>query len=142
MTTRTHTQVVKNKAERLLSSQLFKQLSLSCVMKRRLAFTLAEVLICLAIIGVVASLMVLGIQDNPNKQEYVTKLKKNYSALSQAFIMLAQDAGGSIAYDPNISCSDASSGGTCQNEGSAKAINELATKMIGLRVCDSGMNCL
>ncbi len=47
-----------------------------------LAFTLAEVLITLAIIGVVAALTIPTVVRNYKKQETVTRLKKVYSALS------------------------------------------------------------
>ncbi len=48
-------------------------------------FTLAEVLITLAIIGVVAALTIPTVVKNYQKQETVTKLKKVYSVLNQAF---------------------------------------------------------
>ncbi|MBR6163629.1 type II secretion system protein [bacterium] len=47
-------------------------------------FTLAEVLITLVIIGVIAAITVPAIINNTNKQEYVSRLKKTYSTLSQA----------------------------------------------------------
>lgn len=53
--------------------------------KRVLAFTLAEVLITLAIIGVVAAITVPTIAHTHSEQMYVSALKKNYSVLSNAF---------------------------------------------------------
>ena len=47
-------------------------------------FTLAEVLITLVIIGVIAAMTIPTLMNNTNKQEYVSKLKKAYSTLSQA----------------------------------------------------------
>ena len=47
------------------------------------AFTLAEVLITLVIIGVIGALTVPSLIQNTQKQEYVTALKKAYSVLSQ-----------------------------------------------------------
>ena len=47
------------------------------------AFTLAEVLITLVIIGVIAAMTIPTLMKNTNKQEYVTGLKKGYSILSQ-----------------------------------------------------------
>ncbi len=47
-----------------------------------LAFTLAEVLITLAIIGVVAALTIPSIVQNYQKTQVVTQLKKTYSALA------------------------------------------------------------
>ncbi len=46
------------------------------------AFTLAEVLITLAIIGVVAALTIPTVVRNYQKQQTVTRLKKTYSALA------------------------------------------------------------
>lgn len=48
------------------------------------AFTLAEVLITLGIIGVVAALTMPALIANYQKKETVTKLKKFYSVMSQA----------------------------------------------------------
>ena len=53
--------------------------------KKILAFTLAEVLITLAIIGIVAAITVPTIAHTYNEQVYVSALKKNYSVLSNAF---------------------------------------------------------
>ena len=47
-------------------------------------FTLAEVLITLVIIGVIAAMTIPTLMNNTNKQEYVSRLKKAYSTLSQA----------------------------------------------------------
>ncbi len=49
------------------------------------AFTLAEVLITLAIIGVVAALTIPTVVRNYQKQQTVVKLKKAYSTLNQAY---------------------------------------------------------
>ncbi len=49
------------------------------------AFTLAEVLITLAIIGVVAALTIPTVVRNYQKQQTIVKLKKVYSTLSQAY---------------------------------------------------------
>ncbi len=48
-------------------------------------FTLAEVLITLAIIGVVAALTIPSVVKNYQKTQTVTKLKKAYSVISQAY---------------------------------------------------------
>ncbi|MFA6988970.1 MAG: type II secretion system protein [Candidatus Gastranaerophilaceae bacterium] len=47
-------------------------------------FTLAEVLLTLSIIGIVASMVIPGLINTTNKQEYVTALKKNYSAMNSS----------------------------------------------------------
>lgn len=56
-------------------------------------FTLAEVLITLGIIGVVAALTLPTLISNYRKQEVVARLKKFYSILSQAIILSENDNG-------------------------------------------------
>ena len=56
-------------------------------------FTLAEVLITLVIIGVITSMTIPTLMNNTNKQEYVSRLKKAYSALSQATNKIIADEG-------------------------------------------------
>ncbi len=51
------------------------------------AFTLAEVLITLAIIGVVAALTIPSVVKNYQKTQTVTKLKKAWSSINQAYNM-------------------------------------------------------
>ncbi|MDD3237862.1 MAG: type II secretion system protein [Candidatus Gastranaerophilales bacterium] len=51
---------------------------------RKSAFTLAEVLITLVIIGVIAALTIPALLNNTNKEEYRTGLKKAASMLQQA----------------------------------------------------------
>ena len=52
-------------------------------MKNKTAFTLAEILIALAVIGVIAAITVPALIQNTQKQEYVSALQKAYSTLSQ-----------------------------------------------------------
>lgn len=60
-------------------------------MKRKSAFTLAEVLVTLGIIGVVAALTMPSLIQNHNKQIIETRLKKFYSTINQAILMAEQD---------------------------------------------------
>ena len=55
--------------------------------QKRSAFTLAEVLITLGIIGVVAALTLPMLIQNYKKTETVSRLKKFYSTMSQAIMM-------------------------------------------------------
>lgn len=57
------------------------------------AFTLAEVLITLAIIGVVAALTIPSLIQGYKKTEYSSKLKKFYSVMQQAIQMSQIDNG-------------------------------------------------
>jgi type II secretory pathway pseudopilin PulG len=55
------------------------------------AFTLAEVLITLGIIGVVAALTIPTLMNNTNEQELITAWKKNFSMLSQAVTQIVYE---------------------------------------------------
>ena len=54
------------------------------------AFTMAEVLITLGIIGIVAAMTLPSIMTNYQKKVIATKLKKTYSILNQAFMQSQQ----------------------------------------------------
>ena len=56
-------------------------------------FTLAEVLITLVIIGVIAAMTIPTLMNKTNNQEYISRLKKTYSALSQATKKIISDEG-------------------------------------------------
>jgi len=55
-------------------------------MKRMRAFTLAEVLVTLGIIGVVSAMTVPSLMQNYQRQSYVTQLHKVYNELSQSLL--------------------------------------------------------
>lgn len=57
------------------------------------AFTLAEVLITLGIIGVVAALTIPILSQNANERATVSQLKEVYSILSQAYKLAEKDNG-------------------------------------------------
>jgi len=61
-------------------------------------FTLAEVLITLLIIGVIASIVVPGIISNTNEAEHTAGLKKTYADLSNAIKMIQANNGGSVNF--------------------------------------------
>ena len=60
---------------------------------RKVAFTLAEVLITLGIIGVVAAMTIPTLLQNRVNTEVESKLKKVYSVMNQAILMSEQDNG-------------------------------------------------
>src|SRR5574344_1961682 len=60
---------------------------------KRTAFTLAEVLIVLAIIGVVAAMTIPTLMNKVAKQEYVTALRKFYSTQMNGWAQLLADEG-------------------------------------------------
>lgn len=61
--------------------------------KKNSAFTLAEVLITLGIIGIIAAITIPTLLQNSQDQQAVSSLKKTYSTLSQAYTMAAQENG-------------------------------------------------
>lgn len=63
------------------------------MLKKIKAFTLAETLITLGIIGVIAAIVIPPLLNNYPKQEYVNGLKKNYSEISQMFKNYIADEG-------------------------------------------------
>ena len=63
------------------------------------AFTLAEVLITLAIIGVVAALTIPSVITNYRNQEIETRLKKTFSILNAAAQMAFKDHGSMVGWD-------------------------------------------
>ena len=76
---------------------------------RHAAFTLAEILITLGIIGVVAALTIPNLIVKYEKNRTVTQLKKTYSVLNQAYLFAKADGGDSILaeniigdYDNNL----------------------------------------
>ncbi len=59
--------------------------------KRKSAFTLAEVLVTLGIIGVVSAMTIPSLTQSWQKKAYVAQLKKSYSEISQAFQSVLND---------------------------------------------------
>lgn len=62
----------------------------------RLAFTLAEVLITLTIIGVIAALTIPTLVKDYQKAQFRSGLKKAHTTLSNAFQLMSYDNGGEI----------------------------------------------
>lgn len=77
----------------------------------RNAFTLAEVLITLLIIGVVSSLVLPTVIQDTQDAELKTALKKTYSTLSQAYAHVLMDNAGSL----KGVCSGSFPNSTCLN---------------------------
>ncbi len=62
-------------------------------MNRKHAFTLAEVLITLGIIGIIAAMTLPSVVNKYQEQVTVTKVKKFYSLINQALLMAIKDNG-------------------------------------------------
>jgi type II secretory pathway pseudopilin PulG len=69
------------------------------------AFTIAEVLIVLGIIGIIAEVTIPALMHDFQDAEFKSKLKKEYSVMSQAYQELAFDNGGQFA-DSISGCSE------------------------------------
>jgi len=69
-------------------------------------FTLAEVLLVITIIGVIASLTIPDLITNIIDQQYAAKLKKTFSVLSNATIQVKEDNGGTLVGLPVIGWSN------------------------------------
>lgn len=67
------------------------------IIQKKLAFTLAEVLIVLGIIGIIAEMTIPTLMNNVNDLQYKVGWKKAFSAFSQATLQMANDNGGSLA---------------------------------------------
>lgn len=60
------------------------------------AFTLAEVLITLGIVGIVAAMTIPALVNRTQGKELETSLKKSYSVLQNAFNQMSYDEGQTI----------------------------------------------
>lgn len=103
------------------------------------AFTLAEILIVLSIIGIVAAETIPTIINDTKNAELVIKLKKEYAVLQQTYKLLAMDAGGSILYNPNFNCSGTTA--NCETNASANAMNDFANRLNLIKKCNNNMGC-
>ena len=74
---------------------------------RRAAFTLAEVLITLGIIGVVSAMTVPTLMQNHQKKVYVTQLHKIYNQLQQAALQYTNDRNALNITEAGINSDDA-----------------------------------
>lgn len=68
------------------------------ILTKRKAFTLAEVLITLGIIGIVAAITIPPLMNNIQDKQFKEAAKEAYSKASQAVNQMKQDNGGDISY--------------------------------------------
>ncbi len=66
---------------------------------KKVAFTLAEILVTLAVIGIVAAMTIPNLVQSYNEKVTVTKVKKMYSVLSNAYEMYKIENGGTNFFD-------------------------------------------
>ncbi len=70
-----------------------------CSLKKKVAFTLAEVLITLGIIGVVAAMTLPSLINNYQKKETISKLKKVYAMLCNTTSMAVAEYGDTYGWE-------------------------------------------
>ena len=86
----------------MLNNKLIQQLAKTKVSQsRKRGFTLAEVLITLGIIGVVAAMTIPTLMQKYYEKQTVAKLKETYSILSQALKSASQEEGLPEEWDCN-----------------------------------------
>jgi len=97
----------------------------------RKGFTLAEILITLTVIGVVAALTIPTLLQNTQDAELKIALKKSYGDLQQAYIALsAENSGIETIFSGDGSAS-----------ADANAMNAFLTKFNYIKNCGTGMGC-
>lgn len=95
------------------------------------AFSLAEVLIAISIIGVVALLTMPKLLNKTDDQEYKSNLKKGYSVLNQAFDLITCENGGYITPSISSCVANNGTGETCFKDA-------LKAKFKYVQECNSG----
>lgn len=115
------------------------------IKKRFFAFTLAEVLITLGIIGVVAAMTMPSLIAEHKTKETVAKLKKFNSVMNQALIMAIQEHGEISDWGLKISATpDGSSDADVSNsrEGIDILAEKLGSKLQVVKKCEAGVACM
>ena len=95
---------------------------------KKYGFTLAEILITLGIIGVIAVCTIPNVIQNTQEKVAVTALRKAYSALSQAFTFAVQENGTPENWDLG-------------NNGALNILNNLAPYLKIKKNCQNGTGC-
>lgn len=101
-------------------------------MKKFLGFTLAEVLITLGIIGVVASMTIPTLMQKKFEQETAAKLKKAYSTLSNAYTLAVQENGTPDLW--NLNAQD-------NSQGAANILNNFSPFLHIEKNCGTSSGC-
>lgn len=112
----------------LYNIKLLKKFKL---INKKLAFTLAEVLIVLGVIGIVAEMTIPTLMQDVQYKANVTALKKAYSTLAQAYTMAVNDNGTPDEW-----------GLTADGTGSALMMRTMSKYMRVLKDCGNAGNCM
>lgn len=104
------------------------------ITKRLTAFTLAETLIVMAVIGVVAALTLPNLNSSTSNKEKVAKVKKIYQNLNDAFGRAEAVYGPIDTWFTNTSCIDF---GNATNKPCSKRLAERITEFMKLsKICE------
>lgn len=100
---------------------------MSTLFKKYKAFTFTEVLITLGIIGIVAAMTIPALLNSTKDEELKNMWKKEYSAISQAYLQVKQDHGGDLSeyFD------------SATNNSILPIINEIGNYLSTLKYCGS-----
>ena len=99
------------------------------------AFTLAEVLIVLGIIGIVAQMTIPTLMQSVKEQSTIGSLKKTYSTFSSAYTSALQENGPITQWDIGTGA------GSADPAGSIKLLNYFAPYLKIIQKCDTGTGC-
>lgn len=99
----------------------------------KLGFTLAEVLITLGIIGVVAAMTLPSLIQSYREKATVTAVKENFSIFAQALKLVAQD-------NPNLQ--DLTDVNLSNKENSKIMFNEISKHIKKIKSCDTDSGCM
>lgn len=105
----------------------------------KFAFTLAEVLITLGIIGIVAAMTLPTLIQKQNDAAIIASLKKNYSILSQALVKSQLKLGFFETWDIDTSGSNPEEGGTPTNM--KNVYNSIKPELKVLKECEDKAGC-
>ena len=105
----------------------------------KFAFTLAEVLITLGIIGIVAAMTLPTLIQKQNDAAIIASLKKNYSILSQALVKSQLKLGFFETWDIDTSGSNPEEGGTPANM--KNVYNAIKPELKVLKECEDKAGC-
>ena len=84
------TNAVSDAATQLCERQLAQSIHVALLPRKRYAFTMAEILLSLTIIGVVAAITLPSLMANINERTWNTQRKALYARMSQAIAMMPQ----------------------------------------------------
>ena len=105
---------------------------------KKIAFTLAEVLITLGVIGIVAAMTIPTLVNNYQEKVFIVKLKQSYSIFSQALKLATAENGSVTSWDIGTFNGD---NAAVTMEGSVKLYNILSAYLRKSKSCADEIGC-